>query len=178
MPDKCEHCGQEFEGYHMCFPKDKVHEKAAKVLKDTNPKDAVGTAKVSMSCVPAPVLLELANAMLEGARKYGRHNYRIAGVRASIYYDAAMRHLMAFWEGEDIDPESGVNHIVKAIACLIVLRDSQWCENWIDDRPPHIFTDHLIQQMNERAEEIIERYTDAKEAFTRLNTSKEQPSQQ
>jgi hypothetical protein len=61
----------------------------------------------SANLVSAPVLAEVGLGMLEGGHKYGRHNYRAIGVRTSIYYDAAMRHLTAWWEGEDIDAESG-----------------------------------------------------------------------
>lgn len=104
--------------------------------KATNPKDAVGCTKTPMSTVPANVLAELAVAMLEGALKYRRHNYRIAGVRASVYYDAAMRHLMAWWEGEDEDPDSNLSHVTKAIASLVVLRDAMLCHQLNDDRPP------------------------------------------
>lgn len=104
--------------------------------KDTNPKDAVGSSKPPLSTIPCPVLFEIGVAMLEGACKYRRHNYRVAGVRASIYYDAAMRHLMRWWEGEDIDPDSGVSHISKALAGLIVLRDAQMRGMVQDDRPP------------------------------------------
>ncbi len=130
--------------------------------KDTNPKDAVGVRKVPMSTVPAPVLMEVGLAMLEGARKYGRHNYRDAGVRASVYYDALMRHLTAWWEGEDIDPDSGLSHIVKAIACLVVLRDSMYRGNWVDDRPPE-GEDGWQKELNELAAKIIEKYPDAKD---------------
>lgn len=106
--------------------------------KPTNPKDAVGSTKPPLSTIPGTVLMELGTAMLEGALKYGRHNYRVAGVRSSIYYDATMRHLIAWWEGEDIDPDSGLSHITKAIASLVVLRDAQLCGKieW-DDRPPY-----------------------------------------
>jgi len=52
--------------------------------KDTNPKDACGTKKVPFSVLPWQVLAEIGLALLEGARKYGRHNYRVAGVRASV----------------------------------------------------------------------------------------------
>jgi len=61
--------------------------------KDTNPKDAVGIAKAPISVVSAVVVAELGLAMFEGARKYGRHNWRAAKARASVYYDAAWRHL-------------------------------------------------------------------------------------
>lgn len=140
-------------------------------FKDTNPKDAVGTKKVPFSTVPCRVIAEIGNAMLEGARKYGRHNYRIAGVRASVYYDAFLRHLMAWWEGEDIDPDSGLNHIVKATACLVVLRDSMLCDNWIDDRPPKV-KEGWVQDLNQKAKDIIEKYPEALEPYTELKHGK------
>ena len=139
-------------------------------IKNTNPKDVVGTKKAPMSTVPAPVMLEVGLAMLEGARKYGRHNYRAVGVRGSVYYDAALRHLMAWWEGEDIDPGSGLSHIAKATACLMVLRDSMIRENWVDDRPP-ISPKDWLQELNKKAEAIIEKYPDAKEAFIKGETN-------
>jgi len=104
--------------------------------KPTNPKDAVGVLKYAMSYVSAPVLAEVAVGMTEGGHKYGRHNYRVIGVRASIYYDATMRHLMQWWEGEDLDPDSGLSHITKAITSLVVLRDAMIQEMFTDDRPP------------------------------------------
>jgi len=136
--------------------------------KATNPKDAVGTGKVPFSTVPSRVMAETGLAMLEGALKYGRHNYRVAGVRASVYYDAALRHLTAFWEGQDIDPDSGLPHIVKVIACMVVLRDSQVQENWVDDRPPKT-PGEWVAELNARAKSLLERYPDPKQAFTELD---------
>lgn len=137
-------------------------------VKATNPKDAVGVKKVPLSTVPAPVLMEVGLAMLEGARKYGRHNYREAGVRASVYYDALMRHMMDWWEGEDIDPDSGLSHVTKAIATLTVLRDSMIRENWVDDRPPHVKSGWL-KDLNEKAGQIIDKYPNSKEAYINKN---------
>lgn len=106
-------------------------------FKDTNPKDAIGIRKWrTITAVPFTVLWELGAAMMEGAAKYGRHNYRAAGVRSSVYVDAAMGHIMQFWEGEDIDADSQVHHLTKAIASLTVLRDAQINDMWTDDRPP------------------------------------------
>ena len=77
-----------------------INEKSAEpmcsIKKDTNPKDAVGTRKAPMSTLPMQVSFEVGVAMLEGARKYGRHNYRATGVMASVYFDAAIRHLAAW----------------------------------------------------------------------------------
>lgn len=104
--------------------------------KETNPKDAIGCKKPPMSVLPWPVLYEVGVGMLEGACKYRRHNYRAVGVRASIYFDATMRHMALWWEGEDLDPDSGLSHITKAIAGLVVLRDAQMRDMVTDDRPP------------------------------------------
>ncbi len=134
-------------------------------VKDTNPKDAVGTKKTPLSTVPSGPLMELGLAMLEGARKYGRHNYRQAGIRGSVYYDAVMRHMMQWYEGEDIDPDSGLSHITKAIATLVVLRDGMIRDMWVDDRPPKMSEDWL-KLLNEKAGDIIEKYPDAKDPIT------------
>jgi hypothetical protein len=131
---------------------------AIDAVKDTNPKDAIGVLKVALSYVSLPVILEVALGMMEGGFKYGRHNYREAGVRASVYVDATFRHLALFWEGEDYDPdifaitadangENGVrvSHITKAIASLTVLRDSMIRGNWVDDRPPAVAPGWLVK---------------------------------
>ena len=137
--------------------------------KDTNPKDAVGVRKAPLSTVPAPVLLEIGLAMLEGARKYGRHNYRATGIGASVYYDAAMRHLTAWWEGEDLDPDSGLHHVVKALASLVVLRDAMRLENLEDDRPPRSPPEWL-PMLNFTAGKIVDRLPEPKEPHTHAGT--------
>jgi len=134
--------------------------------KDTNPKDAVGVRKSPISTVSSAVMSELGLAMLEGARKYGRHNYRISGVRASVYWDALFRHLSAWWDfGQNDDPDSGLSHIIKAMACLCVLRDAQHLDNWVDDRPPPLPIE-LLEKFNKIAGDIISKYPEAKEPFT------------
>lgn len=134
----------------------------------TNPKDLVGVRKSPMSTVPANVMMEVGVAMLEGAVKYGRHNYRAMGVRNSVYYDGTMRHLMSWWEGEDLDPDSGVSHITKAIASLVVLRDAMMNDMVTDDRPPR--PKPFINDLNARAGEVIDRYSDKKpKHFTELD---------
>jgi hypothetical protein len=136
--------------------------------KDTNPKDAIGSSKPPLSTIPCPVLFEIGAGMLEGACKYRRHNYRVAGVRTSIYYDAAMRHLMRFWEGEDIDPDSGLHHISKAIASLIVLRDSQMIGNVVDDRPP-ISNPDWFEEAEQRVKNVLARFPNPLPPFTDNN---------
>lgn len=140
-------------------------------FKDTNPKDAVGIAKAYASTIPRPVLWEVGVAMLEGALKYGRHNYRAAGVRASVYYDAAHRHLDDWWEGEDLDPASGLSHVTKAIAGLVVLRDAMMNDLMTDDRPPPARRGWL-EVLNEKAAALLLKFPPSvrKAPHTRTNT--------
>ena len=123
----------------------------------TNPKDIVGTRKAPMSTIPGNVLAEIGVAMLEGACKYGRHNYRVAGVRASVYYDGVNRHITAWWEGEDYDPDSGLSHITKAITSLVVLRDAMIQGKCTDDRPPR--SKEFYTDLNQKASQIIDKYS-------------------
>lgn len=125
--------------------------------KPTNPKDALGIGKVPSSVIPQPVLAEVGVGMLEGALKYGRHNYRAIGVRGSVYYDATRRHLDLWWEGEDEDPDSGLSHITKAITSLVVLRDAMLRENWNDDRPPATKSGWM-NALNEKVKALLAKY--------------------
>lgn len=124
--------------------------------KESNPKESLGISKVPMSTVPMTVMAEVGVAMLEGARKYGRHNWRHAGARSSVYFDAAMRHMMAWWEGEHIDPDSGLSHVTKAISSLVVLRDSAIQGVLTDDRPP--ISANCTSELNKLVAHIQEKY--------------------
>ena len=128
---------------------------ATPATKDTNPKNTIGVRKAPVSTLPAGVLFEVGTALLEGATKYGRHNYRVHGVRASVYYDASVGHLMDWWEGEDIDPDSGLSHVTKAIASLMVLRDTMLQGKLTDDRPPRSKVHK--RDFNDTAAAIIDR---------------------
>ena len=132
--------------------------------KPSNPKDAVGIKKAYTSVIPWGVIYELGLAMLEGALKYGRHNYRDVGIRASTYFDAADRHMKSWWEGEDIDPDSGISHVTKAIASLTVLRDGMMTGLWEDDRPPALPKGWLAE-INAKAAALVEKYPNPAKAI-------------
>ena len=72
----------------------------------------------------------------EGARKYGAFNCRTLTVEAETYLGATLRHLMAWQDGEDTDPDSGNPHLSHAMASLAILVDALESGNAIDNRPP------------------------------------------
>lgn len=101
-----------------------------------NPKQAFGDKKVPLHLVPGPAMAYCAQALKEGSRKYGAFNWRHTSVEVQTYVGATMRHLMAFVDGEDMDPESGNPHLAHAIASLAILIDAIESGKVIDNRPP------------------------------------------
>ena len=100
----------------------------------SNPKDILGTNKIPKHLWPSIASDLGALALLDGAEKYGRSNWRAAAVRASIYYDALNRHMDKWFEGENIDADSGLPHLAHALACLGLLVDAITVGTLIDDR--------------------------------------------
>lgn len=115
--------------------------------KPSNPKEAIGDRKLPLELVPASALVGMSFAFLEGALKYGRFNWRVAGVRASTYKSAVGRHLEKWWNGENEDPESQIHHLDNAMACLAIMRDAMLAGKFNDDRPPR--NPGLIREIND-----------------------------
>ena len=153
--------------------KDLGVETSAGETKPSNPKYDAGIKKAPLHCIPMGPIFELGLAMFEGNRKYGRHNYRAVGVRASVYYDAAMGHIADWWEGGDIDPDSGVHHLIKAMACLVVVRDSMLMGNFNDDRPLRYPEKHGRSSFDAEVAGIVERIPNCAKPY--LESNKDTP---
>jgi hypothetical protein len=130
--------------------------------KQSNPKDIIGSDKVPMGLMPDSAIIAGNMAFLEGALKYGRYNWRIAGVRASIYKDAMDRHKSAWWNGEDIDPDSDLDHLFKMLACVSILIDAKICGKLIDDRPPRAPVAGMLRRFGDMVKKVKDRYADRK----------------
>ncbi len=113
-----------------------------------NPKDRASRHKPRLSLVPASVIIRLAVAFGEGADKYGVYNWREEPVEALVYCDAALRHLLAYIDGEDIDPESGKHHLDGAGASIAILTDARECNTLIDNRPKKGVAADLIRDVS------------------------------
>lgn len=138
-------------------PKENV---IGKDTKDTNPKDAIATNKVPLSLVPEILTIYAAMGFLEGALKYGKYNWRISGVRSSVYMDALKRHIAAYESGEDIS-ENGVPHFSNMLACIGILIDAKVCGKLNDDRPPRsLAVPQMVRMMEEDVARLRERFKD------------------
>jgi hypothetical protein len=101
----------------------------------TNPKDAIGSTKLPLHLWPAEATALGCLGMLEGKEKYGRNNYIAGeGVVASIYIDAAKRHIDAWFSGEEVSPDTQNDHLGNALACLAIIVKTRAHGKLIDDR--------------------------------------------
>jgi len=104
------------------------------VVVDNNPKSLAAKDKLKMSVVPVEALKELARVMNNGADKYGKLNWRKDGITTSTYYDAIERHLMAWFTGEDMDPDSGLHPLAHIAASCLIVMDAELHNTLTDDR--------------------------------------------
>lgn len=117
--------------------------------KDTNPKDAAAVNRMPLALIPDAALAHVAMAFHEGATKYDPYNWRIAGVRASTYISGARRHISKWWNGDNTDPVSKVNHLANAVAGLMIVLDAEVQGLLNDDRPPKQDLEKLYNQLSE-----------------------------
>lgn len=129
-------------------------------VKPTNPKDGAAVHKLPLDLVPASLKVFATLAFAEGAAKYGAYNWRVSGVRASIYKAALERHLESWWNGEDADPQTGVPHLASMLACAGILLDADLAQKLNDDRPPHVAMGDLIRGLEGDIQRIRALFSD------------------
>lgn len=103
-------------------------------MKPTNPKDKIGSLKLPLHLWPTTATAMGCLGLLEGREKYGGQNFRAGGVLASVYISACKRHLDAWFEGEELAPDSGVPHLANALACIAIIVDADSQGALVDDR--------------------------------------------
>ena len=102
-----------------------------------DPKAAAGAKKAPLHLLPPCFNQAVAEVLNVGARKYGAWNWRDEGAqyKASTYIGAIRRHLDAWMEGEDLDPEAGECHLAHIAASVAILLDAAHVGHFEDDRP-------------------------------------------
>ena len=92
------------------------------------------SGKLPMHLVPPDAIKAMAEVLEVGMDKFAIRNWE-QGAYYSVPYASLMRHLLAFWEGEDKDPESGKLHLAHILtnAAFLLRYYEQFPE--LDDRP-------------------------------------------
>lgn len=129
--------------------------------KPTNPKDAIGIAKLPLHLVSPIVKAYAAIAHFLGNVKYGAWNWRAGGARVSVYISALHRHIDKYWEGEWYDKADGTPHLANALACINILIETHHRKNIVDDRPAQSTDlDPLYTELEAIMVKIRARYAD------------------
>ena len=75
------------------------------------------SGKVRLELLPPDALVEIAKVFTYGANKYttaehdGARNWELPGLDEERHFGSLLRHLIADWQGERIDSESGQSHM-------------------------------------------------------------------
>ena len=77
--------------------------------------------KPRYSLLPAGPLAAVVATLEHGARKCAPGNWVKVPDARTRYFDAAQRHLWAWWGGERLDPDSGLPHLAHAGCCVLFL---------------------------------------------------------
>ncbi len=102
-------------------------------IKDTDKALHYSEDKAGVDQIPVEVLMEWGRVFTMGEKKYGRNNWRL-GTDWYEFYGSALRHLFAFWGGEDEDPESGLSHLAHALWNIGAIRYYQMHQLGQDSR--------------------------------------------
>jgi len=120
---------------------------------DNNPKAAIGATKCPLHLVPPALAIGVAEAMSNGADKYGAYNFRDSGIAANVYTGAILRHLYAYMDGEDNASDSGIHHLKHIGASIALMLDSMAKGTFVDDRPTKGGAAELLEEYNVNTEE-------------------------
>lgn len=82
-------------------------------------KDDSGKRRFSL--LPINCINAVLDVLEFGAKKYEVDNWQKVPEAETRYFDAALRHIFAWKQGEKADPESGCHHLAHAVCCLIFL---------------------------------------------------------
>lgn len=96
-------------------------------------KDDAGKSRVDL--IPPEAIFALGDVLGFGATKYKPRNWE-RGINYGRVFGAAMRHMWAWWRGEQNDPETGMSHLWHALTCItfLVAYESRGMDQF-DDRP-------------------------------------------
>jgi len=127
---------------------------------DNNPKTrAGGMNKLPLHLIPPRALAHVALAFADGGFKYQPYNWHEEQITASVYYGAAMRHLAAWWAGEDLPNDGVAHHLAHAACCLLMVLDTMDTGMLKDNRPPVIGEEfgELLEKLAAKLPELRER---------------------
>ena len=91
--------------------------------------------KPMWSLVPPGPMEEIVKVLTYGANKYSPDNWQHVNDPETRYFNAAMRHIWAWRQGEYFDEESHASHLAHAVCCLLFLLSFDEDQDLQNDHP-------------------------------------------
>jgi len=77
--------------------------------------------KLRWDLLPVGTVTQIIKVLMFGSAKYSDNNWKKVDMLKQRYYNALMRHINAWWEGEKLDPETNMHHLAHAGCCILFL---------------------------------------------------------
>jgi hypothetical protein len=97
------------------------------------PANKFDAGKPRLDLIPPEPLEEIGKVLGYGAVKYGQRNWE-NGMSWGRCYAAMLRHMLAWWGGQEYDPETNLSHLAHAGCCLFFLMAYRARKVGTDDR--------------------------------------------
>lgn len=104
-------------------------------------KTVMDSPKTPIELIPPQFLEGIAAVLQFGAKKYARNNW-MKGMSWSVVFGSIMRHLWAWFRGEENDPESGLPHLWHAGCGLMFL---SFFAHRLENNPYKTFDDRVFK---------------------------------
>jgi hypothetical protein len=108
----------------MLGTKSKFYTKGVYVDKPASGLMKFDDAKIRVELIDPNFILGISKILTFGAKKYAANNWKKGSTDEDQqrYLGAALRHLLAYMDGQKIDPESGESHLYH-LGCNLMFLD-------------------------------------------------------
>lgn len=121
------------ESIHLMKPTVKEIDDYMAALKLPEVKEPVGKKydndKLRWSLLPLGALQDVVKVLEFGAKKYAPDNWKYVDQAEERYWNAAMRHIVAYKLESPTDSETGLSHLAHAVCCLLYIQQLDKEEN-------------------------------------------------
>lgn len=114
------------------YMSDKPHYEDLRLMAEIDPPEDTVAMRFNEGKPPVSYVLHfpnslefLARVLEQGAKKYNHLNFKLGGKPNQEYLDSAIRHLLAWVNGETFDEDMGTNHLGNVLFNVLMLIENQ-----------------------------------------------------